>query len=212
MNKESVTKALVELKKSKRKFVQSYDLIVTLRDVDVKTQAIDSFFVLPHSRGKNVKVCALVGQELSEKAAETCDFVVRDTMFDTFKGDPKKIKQLAKKYDFFIAQANLMAQIATVFGRTLGPRNKMPSPKAGCVVPANADLKVLVARLQKIVHLKAKSMPMIQCIIGNEGMEDDQVVENVTATLSHLGKLLPNEQQNIHTVYLKKTMSSAVKI
>lgn len=213
MDKAQVVKALDELKKEKkRKFLQSYDFIVTLKDIDIKTKPVDAFIVLPYSRGKKVRVCALVGQELAEKAGKSCDFVIRDLDFTAYKSDKKKTKQLALAYDFFVAQAGLMPQIAAVFGRTLGPRGKMPNPKAGCVIPPNADVTGLVERLHKTIHLKTKNAAVVQCIIGNEGMSDAEVADNIIAAYSQLVKLLPSEENNIRAVYLKKTMSKPVKV
>ncbi len=212
MEKEQILKALSELKQSQRKFLQNYDLIITFRDVDFKKSPIETFVALPHARGKKAAVCAFVGQELAEKAAQACDVVVRETNFDSYKGDAKKIKQLARTCTFFLAQANLMPQVATVFGRVLGPRNRMPNPKAGCVVPPNADLKALVERLQKTVHLKSRAMSMVQCIVGTEQMADEQIADNVLAVYQQVMKLLPSEENNIRAVHLKKTMSPAVKL
>lgn len=212
MEKTQIIKALEELhKQEKRKFVQSYDLIVTLKDVDVKTKPVDMFAVLPHSRGKKIKVCALVGQELAEQAAKTCDFVIRENDFATYK-DKKKLKNLARSYDFFIAQVTLMPQVAAVFGRVLGPRGRMPNPKAGCVVPPSADLGSLKERLQKTVQLKSRNSPMVQCIVGSEDMNTEQVADNVLSVYNQVSKMLPNEEQNIKIVYLKKSMSNVVKV
>lgn len=212
MEKDRIIKALEELQKEKkRNFSQSYDLIITLRDIDIKTKPIESFIIMPHSRGKKVKICAFVGQELAEQAEKNFDLVVREKNFDEYK-EKKKTKMLAKEYDFFIAQATLMPQVAAVFGRSLGPKGKMPNPKAGCVVPPNANLTVLKERLQKMVQVKAKNAPMIQCIVGNENMKQEETVENVLTLLTQVAKSLPNEEQNIHTVYLKKTMSKVVKV
>src|SRR3989344_4069209 len=97
MEKTRVIKAVEQLAAEKqRKFKQSYDLVITLKDVNVKTQPIDTFIVLPHSRGKAVKICALVGQELAEQAKSACDLVVREMQFDSFKSNPKTAKSLAK--------------------------------------------------------------------------------------------------------------------
>ncbi|MBS3138420.1 hypothetical protein J4207_01810 [Candidatus Woesearchaeota archaeon] len=213
MDKARVIKAVEQLAAEKqRKFQQSYDLVITLKDVNVKTQPIDTFIVLPHSRGKQVKICALVGQELAEQAGTACDLVVREMQFDSYKGNAKNTKELAKTYDFFIAQANLMTQIAAVFGRTFGPRGKMPNPKAGCVVPPQANLSVLKERLQKTVHVKTKEALMLQCIIGNESMNATEVADNVVAVVQQIAKILPQEEQNIARVYLKKTMSKPITV
>jgi large subunit ribosomal protein L1 len=212
MEKTQIIKALEELhKQEKRKFVQSFDLIVTLKDVDVKVKPVDAFAVLPHSRGKKIKVCALVGQELAEQAAKTCDFVIRENDFVTYK-DKKKLKNLARSYDFFVAQVTLMPQVAAVFGRVLGPRGRMPNPKSGCVVPPSADLGSLKERLQKTVQLKSRNSPMVQCIVGSEDMSTEQVADNVLSVYNQVLKMLPNEEQNIKTVYLKKSMSNVIKV
>ncbi len=212
MDKERIVKALGQLKESKRKFTQSYDLIVTLKDMDIKTQPVDAFVVLPHPRGNEIKVCALVGQELGDQAEKACNFTVRDRDFQVYKDDKKKTKSLARKFDFFIAQANLMAQIAAVFGRSLGPRGRMPNPKAGCVIPANANIPATIERLKKTVQIKAKTGLVVQCIVGNEKMSDEQVADNILAVYHQLIKLLPTEEQNVRAVMLKKSMSAVVKV
>ena len=213
MDKEQIKKALEELKKSKsRKFKQKYDLIITLKHMDIKKNPVDFFFVLPHLKGKKTSVCALVGQELADKAKDVCDEVIRDNTFDIYKDDPKKAKALGRKYDFFIAQANLMAQIATVFGKILGQRGKMPNPRAGCILPPTGNVQGVVDNLQKTIRIAAKTMPVIQCMVGSEEMKEDEVIENIMAAYNALIKTLPSEEQNIGEVLLKKTMSKPVKV
>src|SRR3990172_6920050 len=122
---------------------------------------------LPYNRGKKISVCALVGPELAEEAKKVCDGAILSDDFGKYP-DKKEIKKLASKYDFFIAQANVMPKVATSFGRVFGPKGKMPNPKAGCIVPPNANLKTLYDKLQKTVRLYAKERPMIQIPVGNE--------------------------------------------
>ncbi len=213
MDKTQILKAFEGFgKEKKRNFLQSYDLIITLKDIDIKTKPVDAFVLIPHSRGKKIKVCALVGQELAEKAEKSFDLVIREKDFQAYKENKKKVKALARTYDFFVAQSNLMAQIAAAFGKGLGPRGKMPNPKAGCVVIPTSDLKTLVERLQKTVQLKAKTMPAIQCTIGTEQMKPEEVAENILSVYTQLLKLLPNEEQNVRTIYLKKSMTGIIKV
>ena len=64
-------KSLEELNKDKkRNFKQSYDLIINLKDYDIKrTESLLDFFVtLPYLRWKQVKFCGLVGPELKEQS------------------------------------------------------------------------------------------------------------------------------------------------
>ena len=52
MNKEEIQKALEEIKKQpQKKFVQSYDLIINLKDYDVKQSPLDIFVNLPFPKG-----------------------------------------------------------------------------------------------------------------------------------------------------------------
>ena len=105
-----------------------------------------------------------------------------------------------------------MPQIAATFGRVLGPKGKMPNPKAGCVVPPKATLKPLIERLQKLVHVSAKIVPMVQCKVGNESMSDDALSANLVAVFNQLVNLLPGGEQNVKAAYVKLTMGTPVKI
>lgn len=213
MDKEQIKKAFEELNKSPtRKFKQKYDLIITLKNIDIKKEPVDVFVHLPHSKGRKVSVCALVGQELAEAAKAACNEVIREKDFIMYKEDPKKTKALARKYDYFIAQSNLMPQIAAIFGKFLGQRGKMPNPKAGCVLPPNGNVKAIVDNLQKTIRLLAKTMPAMQVMMGSEEMKEEEVIENILAAYTTLTKALPMEEQNIKAVLLKKTMSKPVKV
>src|SRR3989338_1521346 len=148
MDKQQILNTISELKKSsQKKFAQSYDLIINLKTLDTKSNPVDVSVTLPFPKGRIVKVAAFVDQELAEQAKKYCQFVLRETDFSKYTADKKLTKKLAEEYDFFIAQMNLMPKIAAAFGRTLGTKGKMPNPKMGCVVPANANLELLVKRL-----------------------------------------------------------------
>ena len=215
MEKEELQSALAKAKdiSEKRNFKQSFDLIINLTGLDPKKpeHQVDVFVTLPHSRGKKAKICALVGPELESQAKEIFDFVILSDNFDRFK-DKKEVKKIANSYDFFIAQANIMAKIATVFGRVFGPRGKMPNPKSGGVVAPNANLKPLYEKLQRTVRATTKSAPLIQCGIGTEDMNIKDVTENALTVYSSVLPVLPNEKHNIKNIYIKLTMGKPVKV
>ncbi len=212
MNKEDVQKALAEIRKEpKRKFVQSYDFIINLKNVIIKTNPLDFFVTLHYTKGKNIKVAAFVDQQLAEEAQKNCNLVIREKDFENYS-DKKKLKKLADSYDYFIAQANLMPKVAASFGKVLGIKGKMPNPKLGCVIPPNANFALLVEKLSKTVRLKATKATNLQCLVGREDQPDEQIIDNILTVYQAVLKQLPNEIQNVKNVGLKLTMGKLVII
>lgn len=212
--KELLTK--VKTESTKRKFKQTYDFIINLKNLDLKntSQQVDFFVTLPYPRGKEMKVCALVGPELADEARKYCHKTITQSEFEKYQKDKTAAKKLAEEYDWFIAQANIMAKVAQTFGSILGPRGKMPNPKAGCIVPPKANLAPLVEKLQKTVGVKAKdkNSPVIHLPAGREDMPDEQVLENLHTLYDQIIHHLPGEHNNIKSVYLKLTMGNPVKV
>ncbi|MBW2977833.1 hypothetical protein KY331_03235 [Candidatus Woesearchaeota archaeon] len=216
MKKEDILKSLKELKEKseKRNFNQTVDLIITLKNLNLKKpeEQVDFFQSLHFPVGKKVKVCALVGPELIGQAKEVCDAAISVDEFPKYAKDKKAVKKITQECDYFIAQANIMAKVAATFGKILGPKGKMPNPKAGCVVPPNANLKALYARMQKLVKVSAKVMPMIQCIVGKEDSKEEEVVDNILVVYDGLIHHLPGGKNNVRNILLKLTMSKPVKL
>ncbi len=214
MDNAKLKEALTKARESKRNFKQTFDLIINLKNLDMKkTEAQIEFFMQLHfSKGKKTKICALVGPELAKNAKGICDSVILQSEFEKYQKDKKLAKKLAKEYDFFIAQANIMPQIATSFGKVLGPKGKMPNPKAGCIVPPTASLEPLYKKLQKTIKISAKTSPVVHCIAGNEEMKDEEIIDNIKTIYDQLIHHLPNEKHNISSAYIKLTMGKPIRI
>jgi len=99
-------------KKTKpRKFTQTVELIINLRDVDIKKQEnrIRERVILPHPFKKNRKVCVIATGEAALSAKRSgADLVLDRSDLESLMGDKKKRKEIAKKFDVFIAEAPLM--------------------------------------------------------------------------------------------------------
>jgi len=214
MDKAKLKEAIKKLKtdSKQRKFTQSLEVIFSLQHLDLKKteQQIEFFANIPHSRGKPAKICALVGPELKEEATKVCDKFITQDEFANY--DKKKAKALANEFDYFIAQANIMAKIATAFGKVFGPRGKMPNPKAGCVVPPKTSLKQLYEKLQKTVKVSAKTQMHVQCRVGSQESSDEELIDNIQSLHNQLTNHLPNHEQNIKATYVKLTMSKPIKV
>jgi large subunit ribosomal protein L1 len=212
---KEVKKALDSLmKEHQKKFKQTIEVVVTLKDIDLKKpdQKVDFFVTLNHGRGKKIKVCGLVGPELLEDAKKVFDHVILHNEFSKIAADKAKMKALASEYDYFVAQANIMKDVAASFGRFLGPRGKMPNPKAGCVVPPKTALEPIYERLQKTIHVQTRESPMIQLAVAKEDQDAVAVIDNIHHVYEALVHHLPLEVNNIKAVYVKLTMSPPVKV
>ena len=203
--RKDLAKALEELRKhDKRKFSQTVDLIINLQKYDLKKNPLNLFISLPY-KVKDKKICAFF--EVKNKDVET----VTKSEFKKYS-DKKEIKKLVKRFDFFIAQASLMADVATNFGRVLGPAGKMPSPQLGIVV--NADEKSIADLKKKInnsVKIRTKESS-IKLAIGKEDMKDEEIIENIMQVYNTIIKSLQRENDNIKNIELKLTMTKPVKI
>jgi large subunit ribosomal protein L1 len=216
MDKKSVIKAFEDLKKDAkgRKFDQSVDLIVTLKEINLKKpeEQVEFFAQLPHPLKTKKKIFAIVGQELEEEAKKVCDKVVTQQELANYQKDKKLTKKFATEVDFIIAQANIMGQIAASMGRVLGPKGKMPNPKSGAVVLPKTALKPVYDKLQKTVKLSAKKLPIFNVKVGTIKSSNEEIAENVMYLYDQIVHHLPKEKHNLRSIMLKLTMSKPIKL
>ncbi|MFH1066080.1 MAG: hypothetical protein V1734_06240 [Nanoarchaeota archaeon] len=207
--KEEFLHALQEVRKASsekpRKFEQTVDLIINLRDFDARKQSLSLFVPLPH-KAKEVKICAFL-----DKQSSNFDFCITKSEMDRWQ-DKKTVKKLSRDYDFFVALASLMPKIATQFGRTLGPTGKMPSPQLGILASQDeAREKELAGKIRMMTRIKAKE-PSLKIVIGMEKMPDESIVENANTIFNAVVHALPKGMDNIKSVMIKFTMSKPAKV
>jgi large subunit ribosomal protein L1 len=199
-----VKKAFEELRKGKkRKFDQTVDLIMNLKNFDVRKEALNTFVGVPNGGDKKMAAFFTKRSDLIDTITEA-DFV-------KYK-DMNSMKKLAKKYDGFIAVAPMMGKIATKFGRVFGPMGRMPSPQAGIIPKEDeAMVKMMIEKMNKSIRVRNKEMS-IKLPIGKESMSDDALAENVAAVIKGLEKALPRGRDNVKDVMVKFTMTKAITI
>ncbi len=209
-SRENFIKAIQQIRKQESekpkqvKFDQTVDLIINLRDFDIKKNSINLFVSLPHKL-KDKKIAGFL-----EKKSEILDTITK-VEFDEFK-DKKKLKRLVKEYDFFIANAKLMPAVATTFGRVLGPASKMPSPQLGVLMGAEDEhtIKNLIQKINSVVKVKTKE-PSIKVAIGKQSDKDEALAENALAVFNEVFKNLPKQRENLRNALVKFTMGKPAK-
>jgi len=212
LSKDEVARALTQLRQNltKRKFSQSIDLVVRLREVDLKKpeNRINETIALPNPPEKPLTVCVIASGDLGTRARSAgADGVVGREELESLARDKKAARKLAVGYDFFIAEAPLMPLVGRALGSFLGPRGKMPAP-----VPPNAPIDQIIANHRKMVRVRMREQPVLQCRVGTEAMPDDKLVENIQAVFSRIEQKLERGLKNVGEVLLKGTMTKPVKI
>ena len=210
--KDQILTALGELRKpeAKREFTQSVELIVKLREVDLKKpeNRINESVELPNSLERETKVCVIASGDLATRAkAGQADLVLTREDLDRLGKDKKETRKLASEYDFFIAEAPMMPLVGKTIGSILGPKGKKPTP-----VPTNAPIDQIIKSHRKLVRLRVREQPVVQCRIGTEKMPDEKIAENIQAVFGRIEAKLERGVKSIGQVLLKTTMGRPVKV
>ena len=202
---EVIKKAKEETKK--RKFKQSIELIINFKDIDVKKGfAINEVIQLPKTNSP-ATVCVIATGDMSQKAkAAKADSVIGNDELTKYEANKRESRKFINKYDFFLADTQIMPTVGKALGQLLGPRGKMPTP-----VPFNAPIDAFLARFRTSIKVRTRASLSISCKIGDESMEDSDLAINAFTVLSAIEKKLPNGEKNIRKVLIKTTMGKPVK-
>lgn len=183
----------------KRKFSQTVDLIVNIRNIDLKKpeNKFSKDVILPHGRGKDVSVC-IISDNISGATSKTD--------VENYSKNKSAAKQFTKKHDFFVCEAPLMPLVGKVLGRYLGPKGKMPR-----LLPPGKDPKMIIEETKKSIRINLRDAPTIQVAVGTEDMQDTEIKQNVEKVIEEIKKSLPPKAQ-IRNAYVKTTMGKPVRI
>ena len=189
---------------TKRNFSQSAELTLILKDIDIKKGfSINEVINLPSKITKNSSVCVFASGDMGMRARKAqVDRVIEPEELDRLGTNKKDARKVVKAYDFFLADTTLMPRVGRSLGQFMGPKGKMPSP-----LPYGAPIENITERFRGSVRARAKNQLNVSAKIGDEKMEDDQLVNNALAVISAVEKKLPQGDKNIHNAIIKFTMS-----
>jgi len=212
LDQKTILDAVKEVKEKseKRNFNQSIELVLSLKDIDMKSSEgkLQEIIELPYSPAKQNKICAIASGELALKARRAnADLVIERAELEGFAGKKRDLRKIANEYDFFIAEAPLMPLVGKILGPVLGPRGKMPMP-----VPPTADIASLIEKHRKTVIVRMRTQPILQCRVGSENMKEEEIAENVQAVLRVIEGKLKRGVKNIKRAYIKASMGKPVSI
>ena len=213
LDKKTILKAVNEAKGNagKRKFTQSIEFILTLKDIDMKSPEgrIQEVIELPHSiPNKQNKICVIASGELALKAKKAkADRIMDKSELEGLAGKKQELRKIANEYDVFLVEAPLMPSVGKILGPALGPRGKLPVP-----VPPAADISGLIEKHRKTVRVRMRNQPILQCRVGTESMKEEEIADNIQAVLRVIEGKLKRGIKNIDYAYIKTSMGKPIKI
>ena len=212
MNRKEVLEALKKVREGKkRNFTQTVDLIINLKNINLKDtkNRFNEVLELPAPKSKQAKICVIADGDALVQAKKVADVAISKEDLPQWK-DKKKAKRLADSVDFLIVQAQLMQPLATTLGQVLGPRGKMPIPAH--IVPPVSDINPVMKKARNSVRVRLRESPVIQAYVGSEDMDDEKLAENIEAVTNLVLKKLEKGTNSVRNIIVKSTMGPVVKL
>lgn len=192
---DAINEAVKQIKENsvKKAFTQSVDLILIVRNIDLKKpeNKISKEVVLPHG-SKEKRICLISeSNNLGKRELEAMS--------------PKQSRKFCNSYDYFLCEAQLMPIVGKALGKFLAPKGKMPK-----LIPPGKTLDDLKNDINKTVKIRIRDSAMVQVCVGTESMDASQIKDNVEKVTEELKKSLP-AKSSIKVGILKTTMGKPVK-
>jgi len=194
-----LTEAIDVVKQSAyTKFDETVDVVVNL-GVDPKKsdQMVRGTVVLPHGRGKKVRVVVFAkGEKVKEASEAGADHVGAEELVEKIKGG-------WLDFDKAVATPDLMGMVSKL-GKVLGPRGLMPNPKSGTVTfDVGKAVKDIAAGK---VDYKTEKAGVVHVPVGKVSFDSQKLIENAKAILDSILKAKPSTSKG---KYIKKLSVSS---
>jgi len=203
--------------KKKRKFTETIDVVVNLKNVNLKdpNRRFNNEIELPNPVDEKTTVCFFVdGDQLVQAGNLKAEALSKDAMEAIGKKEKAEKRKFVHKYEYFVANTEMMKNLAKTLGKALGPSGKMPRPQPqgyGVINPGDS-LAPTLERYKKIIRMKLQKFPLIQFKIGNKAMDVKKLAQNLKASIEWIEQKLEKGKANIKSVYVKTTMGASVKL
>merc|ERR1711988_1222155 len=205
---ECVAEVLKGSKAKPRKFLESVDLQIGLKNYDPqKDKRFSGTVKLKYVPRKKFRVCILGDQAHCDEAkSKDLPSMSADDLKELNK-DKKKVKNLAKSYDAFLRSDTLIKQIPRLLGPGLNKAGKFPT-----MVTHADDLEEKVNVLKATIKFQVKKVLCLNVAVGNIEITEDQLMENIRLAMNFLVSLLKKHWQNVKSLHIKSTMGKPQRL
>lgn len=119
----------------------------------------------------------------------------------------KLVKNLAKKYDAFLASDSLMKLLPRLLGPGLNKAGKFPTP-----VTHQDNLGEKADEIRATIKFQLKKVLCLGIAVGHVKMTEDELLANIMLAVNFLVSLLKKNWQNVKSLYIKSTMGTPVRL
>jgi large subunit ribosomal protein L10Ae len=212
ITKEHLLECITEMrgKTKERKFTQTIELQVSLKDYDPQK---DKRFVgsvrLPNIPRPNLKICLIADQKHQDEAKALgldCEVVSLDQL-KKFNKDKKLVKKWAKKFYLLLATDALVKKVPVVVGPILSRIGRFPQP-----ISHAEPLDKKIQDVRASVKWQLKKVTCLNVAVGNVDMDDEELRANIMMSLNFLASLLKKQWQNLASIHIKSTMGGSVRV
>ncbi len=212
MDKQTIDAVTTVLNESpQRGFTEGVELAINLKNIDLSQPRfrVDEEIILPNGLGRQIAVAVFARGETALRAKDGgADLVIEDPDAITEYGENKNsARELADKYDFFIAEVAYMPAIGKNLGSILGPRGKMPEP-----LTSDMDVGHIINKARSSIKLRSKDRKTFHAPVGRRDMSADDIAGTVDAIVTRLEQVLDKGVQNIKSIYVTTTMGKSAKV
>eukprot|EP00048_Salpingoeca_helianthica_P014221 m.220697 g.220697 ORF g.220697 m.220697 type:complete len:217 (-) comp15634_c0_seq1:114-764(-) len=205
---ESITTVLKGAQDKKRKFVETIELQITLKNYDPqKDKRFSGSIRLPHIPKPRMKICMLGDAAHIEKANSIHLASMDAEALRKLNKNKKLVKKLAKQYDQFVASPALIKQIPKLLGPGLNKAGKFP-----VLVNHDEDLGAKVDELKATIKFQMKKVLTLGVAVGHVGMAPEQLLQNISQSVNFLVSLLKKNWQNVRSLTIKSTMGAPQRL
>jgi large subunit ribosomal protein L1 len=188
------------------KFDESVDLSFRL-GVDPKhaDQMVRGAVVLPHGRGRTIRVAVFAKGEKEREAREAgADVVGAEDLVERVQGG-------WMEFDTAVATPDLMGQVGRL-GKVLGPRGLMPNPKLGTVT-FDVGRAVREAKAGKVEYRVDKA-GNVNTPVGKRSFSAEQLTANAMAVIESLMRAKPAAAKGVYlrSLTLSTTMGPGIAL
>jgi large subunit ribosomal protein L10Ae len=214
LSSEQVEQSVKDLKKSsaesKRKFVETIELQISLKNYDSnKDKKFGGAIKLPKVPRNKFTVCVIGDDKHLHECKEAKVPCLSQDDLKKMNKNKKAVKKLAKQYDAFLASASLIRKIPRLLGPGLNKAGKFPS----VLGPSDViTTKVADTRASVKFALKAKKSNTMGVAVANVSMTEAEIVTNITLAVNFAVSLLPKGWQQVKRLFIKSTMGPVYRI